>query len=236
MCSHHLAPGAKRGGKRRRWHRLCCGGIMTTVAIPHWQGRVSPVFDVAGNVLVVEFDDQGERARQDIAFCDEDPRERAAFLAGTGAEVLICGAISWPLQMAVSAAGIEVISQTCGDVEAVLEVFRGGDLASRGFLMPGCGGRRGPLHVRCTRKSKTKREVNAMPRGDGTGPTGRGPGTGRGRGMGQGRSPGRMGGVGLGPAGSCACPSCGKRVPHQRGTPCTQRTCPDCGATMNRDA
>ena len=24
------------------------------VAIPHWQGRISPVFDVAGNVLVVE--------------------------------------------------------------------------------------------------------------------------------------------------------------------------------------
>jgi len=36
----------------------------------------------------------------------------------------------------------------------------------------------------------------------------------------QGGGRGRMGGKGLGPSGDCICPSCGARVPHQRGNPC----------------
>jgi len=79
---------------------------------------------------------------------EEDPQKRAAFLAGTGVGVLICGAISWPLQMAVSAAGIEVIPQTCGDVEAVLAAFLNGGLNRGGFLMPGCCGRRRRFRAR----------------------------------------------------------------------------------------
>jgi hypothetical protein len=75
-----------------------------------------------------------------------------------------------------------------------------------------------------------------MPRGDGTGPTGKGPGTGRGKGMGQGRGMGRMSGnrPGAGPSGACVCPSCGAEVPHKVGTPCYSIKCPKCGAKMVR--
>jgi hypothetical protein len=73
-----------------------------------------------------------------------------------------------------------------------------------------------------------------MPRGDGTGPTGQGPGTGRGRGMGQGGGRGRMGGRAMGPGGQCVCPNCGATAAHQRGVPCTQRKCPRCGQLMTR--
>ena len=69
-----------------------------------------------------------------------------------------------------------------------------------------------------------------MPRGDGTGPFGQGPGTGRG--MGRGGGGGRMGGKSLGPGGNCVCPNCGKRLPHQVGTPCNSINCPSCGARM----
>ena len=34
--------------------------------------------------------------------------------------------------------------------------------------------------------------------------------------------------------GNCVCPKCGKTVPHQRGVPCLQVTCPDCGTAMTR--
>jgi len=112
------------------------------VAIPHWQGRVSPVFDVAGNVLVVEIDDGVEQARRDVVFDAEDRQARAARLTETGADVLVCGAISKPLEMAVSAAGIEVVPQTCGDVERVLAAFIDGRLDQGAFLMPGCCGQR----------------------------------------------------------------------------------------------
>lgn len=74
-----------------------------------------------------------------------------------------------------------------------------------------------------------------MPRGDGTGPTGQGPGTGRGVGRGQGR--GRMGGnrPGAGAGGHCVCPSCGAKVTHQRAVPCYQVNCPECGKPMTRE-
>ncbi len=71
-----------------------------------------------------------------------------------------------------------------------------------------------------------------MPRGDGTGPRGMGPGTGRGQRRGQGR--GRMGGKGLGPGGNCVCPVCGATLPHRIGVPCYEMTCPKCGARMTR--
>jgi len=76
-----------------------------------------------------------------------------------------------------------------------------------------------------------------MPRGDGTGPTGQGPGTGRGGGMGRGAGRGRMGGnrPGAGPAGNCVCPSCGAKVPHSTGTPCYDMTCPKCGSKLVRE-
>ncbi len=42
-------------------------------------------------------------------------------------------------------------------------------------------------------------------------------------------------GFGLGPAGECICPSCGARVPHQRGLPCYEQICPKCGQPMTRE-
>jgi len=118
------------------------------VAIPHWQGRISPVFDVARNVFVVDVDHGVERVRRDVAFTTADIQARAARLAETQADLLICGAISWPLEMAVVAAGIEVIPQTCGDVEQVLAAFLAGRLKLDAFLMPGCCGRRRQARAR----------------------------------------------------------------------------------------
>jgi len=39
---------------------------------------------------------------------------------------------------------------------------------------------------------------------------------------------------GAGPSGSCVCPSCGGRAPHQAGVPCYNMSCPQCGAKMVR--
>ena len=113
------------------------------VAIPHWQGRVSPVFDVASHVLLVDVDAGMERGRQDTRLDAGVPRARASLLAGLGADVLVCGAISRQQETALSAAGVRVISYICGDVEEVLMAFTNGQLGEDGFLMPGrCGQRR----------------------------------------------------------------------------------------------
>lgn len=49
----------------------------------------------------------------------------------------------------------------------------------------------------------------------------------RGQGMGQGG--GRQGDGG---ASTCVCPNCGATIPHQRGVPCVNIKCPECGTTM----
>lgn len=65
-----------------------------------------------------------------------------------------------------------------------------------------------------------------MPRGDGTGPLGQGPGTGRGL---------RSGPPGRGPGGYCRCAQCGMKVAHKQGIPCASVKCPKCGASMARE-
>jgi len=68
-----------------------------------------------------------------------------------------------------------------------------------------------------------------MPNFDGTGPRGQGPLTGRKNGLGRGQ------GQGLGGTSECVCPSCGERIPHAKGTPCSQTKCPKCDTMMRGD-
>jgi predicted RNA-binding Zn-ribbon protein involved in translation (DUF1610 family) len=61
---------------------------------------------------------------------------------------------------------------------------------------------------------------------------GQGGSQGQGRGGGRGRKGGPLAG---GAAGTCLCPQCGHRQPHERGVPCTKVKCPQCGTAMIRE-
>lgn len=112
------------------------------VAIPQWQDRVSPVFDSASRLVVVEVARGRERRRSDWPLISCNPVHRAAELQRSGADVLICGAISWPMENAVRSLGIQIVAQVCGQVEEVLKAFLDDRLSDPAFLMPGCCGRR----------------------------------------------------------------------------------------------
>lgn len=108
------------------------------IAVPDWQGRVSPVFDVAGQVLLVDLDEEGggDPLRESLA--SAAPQERVRRLAELGVEVVVCGAISWPLEALLVASGIRVIRLVCGGVQEVVQAFREGRLEDGQFAMPGC--------------------------------------------------------------------------------------------------
>ena len=137
------------------------------IAIPQWQSRVSPVFDVAANLLLVEVTDACEVGRQEVPLTATDPTRRAQQVAHLAANVLICGAISRPLELALHSAGVQVISQICGQVDEVLRSFLVGGLANDAFRMPGCCGRRrfrGGREGDCTREDERTKVTEPRPR------------------------------------------------------------------------
>jgi predicted Fe-Mo cluster-binding NifX family protein len=108
------------------------------IAISCRAGRVSPVFDVAKHLLLIDIEESAESARSENNIDETDLLSRATYVAELGADVLICGAISRPLQMILEAKGVEVIGQVCGNIEKILQAFLKGSLNDESFLMPGC--------------------------------------------------------------------------------------------------
>ncbi|MGC9455069.1 MAG: NifB/NifX family molybdenum-iron cluster-binding protein [Phycisphaerae bacterium] len=107
------------------------------VAIADFDGRVSPVFDVARHLRVLDVDSGETVAREDVALTEVHELSRVARLKDLGVDVLICGAVSRPLEAALTSAGMRVIARICGPVEDVVSAYLQGRLLSDAFLMPG---------------------------------------------------------------------------------------------------
>ncbi len=112
------------------------------IAITTWSGRVSPVLDVARQFLVVESLNGEEVSRYEVGIEEAPVATRAKRIAELGVDVLICGAVSQPLEAMLGSSGISLIPHTCGPVEDILQAFLSGQLTPQSFLMPGCCGRR----------------------------------------------------------------------------------------------
>jgi predicted Fe-Mo cluster-binding NifX family protein len=112
------------------------------IAIPIWQGRVSPVFDAAGSLLVADIENGQEVRHIEKSLALKNPLSRVNFITQLGVEVLICGAISLQLHNALTSSGVKVISFTCGPVEDVIRAFMNHRLSDNAFLMPGCSSQR----------------------------------------------------------------------------------------------
>ena len=109
------------------------------VALATWNGRISPVFDVARQVLMLDVEDGRVLARHEETLPGTEPQAQAGRLAALGPQTLICGAISRPMATLLAASKIRVIPFTAGDVEGVLGAWLLGTLPSPS--MPGCCGR-----------------------------------------------------------------------------------------------
>jgi predicted Fe-Mo cluster-binding NifX family protein len=111
---------------------------MPKAAFTVWENRIAPVFDVARHVRLVETEN-GRIIREEHAeLTDESPVQKARRIADMGCGILVCGAISRPVQEMASAFGVRVIPFMSGDAAEVLQAWLEGRLDDERFAMPGC--------------------------------------------------------------------------------------------------
>ena len=108
------------------------------IAIPVWNGFVSSVFDFANQLLVVDVEAERKQNRSQIQLEQQPAPQRVSRLVELGVDVLLCGAISRPLVLMITASNIKVVPFVSGPVDEVLNAYLNGQLADPRFLQPGC--------------------------------------------------------------------------------------------------
>lgn len=108
-----------------------------TLAVPVWEGRISPVFDVARHLLLVEVEDGLVKSRQERDVREHLPDSWVPMLAEMGVDSLICGAITNALSAALVRHGIQLTPWIKGEVDHVLSAYLSGELSDPRFVMPG---------------------------------------------------------------------------------------------------
>ena len=122
------------------------------LAIPTWNDRVSPVFDTASRLVLVDVEQGAEQGRRIVqAGADPYPTLRVRRLGELHIDLLICGAISRPLAELVSASGVLVVPWVSGPVDDILRAYLTERLADPCWRMPGCQSHRIESRMRGTR-------------------------------------------------------------------------------------
>jgi len=106
-------------------------------AFPIHGTELSPSFDFAQRILVVESDRNDEIPRFVCDLPKESMSSRSQRLRELRVDVLVCGAVSNPLAGMLHTAGIRLIPWKCGHVGDVLEAYFTGSLEDARFSMPG---------------------------------------------------------------------------------------------------
>ena len=126
----------------RGWCVYCSSILMMRVGIPILRDRISPVFDVSERLALIDVEGDRVIRRAEVLMEKAGHVARAGLIAKLGVQVLICGAVSRPLEAMLVSAGVRIIPNTCGVVEEILDAFISDNFSEQAFLMPGCQGRR----------------------------------------------------------------------------------------------
>lgn len=110
---------------------------MIRIAIPIFHHRVSPVLDTCTRLLIIDFEEQAEVDRREVAFDMYSPSGRFEILKKLNPDALICCGISEVFDRMLKAAGIRLICGIAGDVQQVAEAFLCNRLDTPYFRMPG---------------------------------------------------------------------------------------------------
>lgn len=115
-------------------------------AFTEWHGRIAPVFDVAGTVLMVETGRSGNTRERVVGLPLGSSSAKVAFLTEHEVDILVCGAISRQVQGMAEAGGIQVQPFVAGEIRDIVAAWMCGNLDQVSYSMPGC--RRCRHHLR----------------------------------------------------------------------------------------
>ncbi|MDI6742046.1 MAG: hypothetical protein QMD11_04825 [Smithella sp.] len=121
------------------------------IALSIWKDCISTVFDAADQLLILEPGGKNGHKRTIIKLISTDIAGRANEMKEKQIDVLICGAISRPLENLLMALGIQVHSFVRGTLEEVIYAYQNGNLQHATFALPGCcrhRGSRGKMRLR----------------------------------------------------------------------------------------
>ena len=107
------------------------------VAIPVWGNSVSTVFDFANRLMVIDVEAGQIKEQSEIKLIENTIIDKVAKLRELGVQVLLCGAISRPLENMVWASGVSVVPFLRGTVDEVVKAYFSGRLLDARFLLPG---------------------------------------------------------------------------------------------------
>jgi predicted Fe-Mo cluster-binding NifX family protein len=108
------------------------------IAIPVWDNHVSTVLDFSNRLIIVDYDSGSIGERSSAGFGETSIIQKVARLRELGVNVLLCGAVSGPLERMILASGIVVIPFLRGTVDEVLDAYLGNRLVDERFALPGC--------------------------------------------------------------------------------------------------
>ena len=109
------------------------------VAVTVWEDTVSTVCDFSNRLLVFDVMGDEVKNRSFMPFETRILPERVNQLEELGIEVLLCGAISRPLERMILASGVKVIPCLRGSIEEVIGAYLVGGLSDARFILPGFG-------------------------------------------------------------------------------------------------
>ena len=133
------------------------------IAIPVWENQVSTVLDFSEKLLIVDIEGRSIKGETSIDWSLCNDTMKLSLMQGEGVSVLLCGAISKPMQIMVENSGISLISGLRGRKDLILQAYLDGKLNDENFLLPGsamtgCQGR----NRKCPNKRRKSKETRGL--------------------------------------------------------------------------
>ncbi len=109
------------------------------IALPIWKNRISPVFDTARQLVLIDVEGRREMSRQLSPIDTFSPMRRVEAVRQLDIDLLVCGAITSHLLQGLQQQGVQVIPYVCGNVDDIVHGILWGDSITTRFAMAGRG-------------------------------------------------------------------------------------------------